>query len=283
MSEQPSYHKSVLIEETVRLLDPQSGEVAVDATLGHGGHSLQICMLLGQEGLLVGLDRDPEMLETARRRISSSHAPCSRCLFVRADHADLVPVVVEALAQAEVEPPRPDLLLFDLGPSTPQLQDPARGMSWRSEVSLDMRMNPDQPGETAADIVNTWDERRLAAMFKDHSDERWAKRIAQFVVKERAKGAITTGVQLAQIVEAAIPRKAWPPNIHPATRVFLSLRIQVNREYETLEQILPAAFKLLKPNGRMAVITFHGGEDKRVKDFMRQVTTPPEKPVAERR
>lgn len=170
------------------------------------------------------------------------------------------------------------MILFDLGPSTPQLRDPRRGMSWTSGESLDMRMNPDSGRPTAAEIVNTWDERRLMALFKDNADERWAKRIAKRIVEERVEGTIETGKQLGELVCRAIPRKAWPPSIHPATRIFLALRIEVNAEYETLEKILPEAFEFLKPGGRLGVITFHSGEDRRVKAFMRRMTAPPEVP-----
>lgn len=273
-----AYHATVLPKEVLEILAPQPGEVFVDGTLGHGGHTLQILKLLGNEGLLIGLDRDPQMLQTARRRIESSSISSSSYRLIVADHVDLVPVVAEALAAAHVEPPRPHGLLLDLGPSTPQLQDPARGMSWRSEQALDMRMNPHQEGETALEIVNDWDEGELSRLFKEHADERWAKRIASVIVRERKQKQITTGRELGEVVAGAIPRKAWPPKIHPATRVFLALRIEVNREYETLDRIMPEAFDLLAPGGRMGIITFHSGEDRRVKRFMKEVCTAPEVP-----
>lgn len=151
-------------------------------------------------------------------------------------------------------------------------------MSWLSDQSLDMRMNPSGPDLPATEIINTWDEAALARLFWEHADERWSRRIARAIVQARSREAIRTGRQLGELIAQAIPRRAWPPKIHPATRAFLALRIEVNREYETLEAILPQAFDLLAPGGRLVVITFHSGEDRRVKDFMRQVTTPPPVP-----
>lgn len=277
MNEGQGFHETVLLREVLEQLAPQPGEVMVDATLGHGGHSLEIVKRLGREGLLVGLDRDPQMLETARKRFEAAHVPSSSYQLVRADHAELPTVVAQVLAQAQVEATALDGALFDLGPSNPQLLDPARGMSWLSEQALDMRMNPDAP-VSAADIVNSWDEAALARLIWENSDERWSRRIAQRIVEARGRQAIRTGKELGEIVAGAIPRKAWPPKIHPATRVFLALRIAVNEEYRTLEAILPATFELLKPGGRLVVITFHSGEDRRVKEFMRRMTTAPEVP-----
>lgn len=271
-----AWHEPVLIEEVLHYLDPGPGKVIVDATLGHGGHSLAILDKLGGEGLLIGMDRDPLMLAAARSRIEAAGHPRSCCRLVEADHAQLTSVLTVELAAA----PYPALngLLLDLGPSTPQLLDSARGMSWDSDLALDMRMNPNRSGPTAAQIVNQWDEDELARLFRDHADERWARRIAARIVQARRLGPIQTGRQLGRIVGEAIPRKAWPPRIHPATRVFLALRIEVNREYETLEGVLPEAFGWLKPGGRLVVISFHSGEDRRVKDFMRRMAAIPEAP-----
>jgi 16S rRNA (cytosine1402-N4)-methyltransferase len=151
-------------------------------------------------------------------------------------------------------------------------------MSWLSDQSLDMRMDPSGPSPEATEIVNNWTEEDLARLFWENADERWSRRIARRIVEARRRQAIRTGQELGEVVAQAIPRGAWPPKIHPATRVFLALRIEVNQEYRTLESVLPAAFELLRPEGRLVVITFHSGEDKRVKDFMRQTTSPPEVP-----
>jgi 16S rRNA (cytosine1402-N4)-methyltransferase len=272
------YHESVLVKEVLHTLSPAPGQVIVDGTLGHGGHSLAILAQLGGKGLLVGMDRDPQMLEAARLRIEAAQVPRSCYRLVHADHAQLPVVVPEVLAEAQVEPAVPDAVLLDLGPSTPQLLDPARGMSWLSETSLDMRMNPAGPGPSAEELVNTWEEDDLARLFWQNADERWSKQIARRITEARRRRPIRTGQELGEIVAGAIPRRAWPPRIHPATRVFLALRIEVNDEYRTLEGVLPAAFELLAPGGRLVVITFHSGEDRRVKDFMRAVSTPPEVP-----
>jgi 16S rRNA (cytosine1402-N4)-methyltransferase len=276
--DETTFHEPVLVKEVLHFLAPAPGKVIVDCNLGHGGHSLEILSKLGDKGLLVGIDRDPLMLEVARKRIEATHTSSTRSQvrLIQADHSHLSQILAEALA--DVAAAAPDGILFDLGPSTPQLLDPARGMSWNSDQALDMRMDTSGPGPTASEIINTWDEEDLARVFFENADERWSRRVAKRIVEAREAEPIQTGRQLGQIVERAIPRKAWPPKIHPATRVFLALRIEVNAEYKTLEAVLPQAFAALKPGGRLVVITFHSGEDRRVKEYFRQVSTPPEVP-----
>lgn len=272
------FHEPVLVEEVLHYLAPAPGKVIVDCNLGHGGHSLAILSKLGDKGLLVGIDRDSLMLEVARKRIEATHTSSTRSQvrLIQADHLQLPQVLAEALA--DVPDAAPDGILFDLGPSTPQLLDPARGMSWQSEQALDMRMDQSAAIPTAADIVNEWEEEDLARLFYENADERWSRRIARRIVEARQSAPIRTGRQLGAVVEQAIPRKAWPPKIHPATRVFLALRIEVNQEYRTLEAVLPMALEQLKPGGRLVVITFQSGEDRRVKEFMRAASTPPTAP-----
>jgi 16S rRNA (cytosine1402-N4)-methyltransferase len=284
MNAPEQYHQPVLVKEVLEALAPRPGQLVIDGNLGHGGHSLQIMSRLGEEGLLVGVDRDPQMLATARKRFEDAGVPRSRYRLVEADHLQLPVVLAEVLADAPVaapvpaEVPVPDSILFDLGPSTPQLLDPERGMSWDSDFPLDMRLSRADHPLTAQMIVNEWDEPDLARLFRENADERWAVRIAKRIVETRERKPIVTGRDLGRLVGEAIPRGAWPPKIHPATRVFLALRIEVNGEYRTLDAVLPLAFGLLKPGGRLAVISFHSGEDRRVKDFMRRVSTPPEVP-----
>jgi 16S rRNA (cytosine1402-N4)-methyltransferase len=279
---QPSpFHEPVLVKEVLQILDPRPGQLIVDMNVGHGGHTLAILSRVGEEGLVVGLDRDPWMLATTRKRIEAAPVDCSRCLrLVQADHLQLHDVLAEvpvpAVAPATV--PAPDAVLFDLGPSTPQLLDPARGFSWDSDQALDMRLSADDPGPTAERIVNEWAEEDLARLFFEHADERWSRRIAKTIVAARRGAPIRTGRQLGDLVAGAIPKAAWPPKIHPASRVFLALRIEVNQEYARLEKALPLAFEALKPGGRLAAISFHSGEDRRVKAFMQAVTRPPEVP-----
>ncbi len=276
---EPVFHEPVLMKEVLQTLSPAPGQLIVDATLGHGGHSLEILSQLGGEGFLVGIDRDPQMLATARKRIEAAQISSSSYKLVVADQADLAQVLAEAIALVPVaHQSAPDGFLFDLGPSTPQLLDPSLGLSWQSEQSLDMRINPRSERSSAAEIVNTWSEDDLTRIFKDYADERWARRIAKYIIEARGRKAVQTGKELGDIVGAAIPRNAWPPKIHPATRVFLALRIEVNAEYETLESALPVAFKSLKPGGRLVVISFHSGEDRRVKEFMKALSTPERPP-----
>lgn len=273
-----SFHESVLVKEVLTYLAPAPGKIIVDCNLGHGGHSLAILEQLGDQGVVIGIDRDKTMLEAARKRIEAAHSSStsSQVRLIQADHIQLQPILAAALA--DLPEAAPDGILFDLGPATPQILDPARGMSWQSDQALDMRLDPDGPGPTASEIVNTWDEVDLARIIFQHADERWSRRIAKRIVEARERGPIQTGRQLGEIVEHAIPRKAWPPKTHPATRVFLALRIEVNQELSTLEEVLPQAFAALRPGGRLVVITFHSGEDRRVKDFMRRISTPPEVP-----
>lgn len=271
----PAIHVPVLLEQVLDVLEPGPGQVIVDGTLGHGGHSLALLQRMGETGRLIGIERDPWMLATARERLEREGF-AGQIKLIQGDHADLARLVPEALKELGRE--AADAILLDLGPSTPQLLDPGRGYSWTSDQALDMRRDPEGEEPSAAEIVNEWPAEALARLFKDLADERWAKRIALRIVEAREQQPITTGRQLGEIVGAAIPRKAWPPKIHPATRVFLALRIEVNREYATLEEVLPTAFDLLGPSGRLAVISFHSGEDRRVKDFMRAISTPPEAP-----
>lgn len=278
MEKAPAEHEPVLTKEVLEFLTPSPGKVIVDGTLGGGGHSLAILRQLGEEGLLVGADWDPQMLGAARKRIEAAHVPPSRYRLLLTDHAHLLPVLAEVLAEAGVQPAAPDGILYDLGPSNPQILDPARGLSWESDEALDMRLSPQTAGPTAAEIVNEWAEKDLARIIYEHSDERWARRIASRIVEERKREPIRTGRQLGELVKRAIPRKAWPEKIHPATRVFLALRIEVNGELERLDKILPESFELLRPGGRLVVIAFHSGEDRRVKDFMRAISTPPRPP-----
>jgi 16S rRNA (cytosine1402-N4)-methyltransferase len=278
--QEPFLHEPVLVKEVIDLLDPRPGQLIVDMNLGHGGHSLKILSLMGEEGLLVGIDRDPMMLATARKRFEEARVDRSRYRLVEADFLQLQNVLAEVPvpAAAPVEAPVPDAVLFDLGPSTPQLLDPARGMSWESDQALDMRLSQSDSGPTAEEIVNAWPEQELARIFFEHADERWSRRIAKVIVERRKGGRIRTGRELGEIVAGAIPRGAWPPKIHPATRVFLALRVEVNQEYRKIDEGLALAFRLLKPGGRLAVISFHSGEDRRVKEFMRAATQPPPVP-----
>lgn len=249
-------------------LAPRPGKAYLDCTLGHGGHALEIFKQLGDEGVLVGFDVDPHAARRVGRRIEQAGADPSKVKFVTGNFSNLIPL----LHHAQV-PPLGGILL-DLGPSTPQLLDSKLGMSWENDEALDMRLDPKADGPNAAEIVNEWSEEELTGLFKERAQEKWSRRIAQRIIEARTQAPIRTGRQLGDIVAAAIPRKAWPPKTHPATRVFLALRMEVNRELENLEAVLPQAFESLAPGGRLVVISFHSGEDTIVKRFFQEMARP---------
>ena len=257
-----------MVKEVTRLLDPRPGDTIVDCNLGTGGHSLALLEACGGRGFLVGLDLDDAMLQLARQRFRSRGIPSSSYALVQANHSDLTRVL-GTLGLTGVE-----RIVMDLGASSLHFDDPARGFSLQADGPLDMRYDRSQ-GPTAAEIINGWGESELARLFKSEGDERWASRIAKRIVERRGERPFETTADLAKQVGAAIPRKAWPPKIHPATRVFLALRVEVNAEVRSLEQGLEAALEELKPGGRLAVLTFQSNEDRRVKQYFRKVCSNP--------
>ncbi len=265
-------HVPVLANELVAVLDPQPGEVAVDATFGAGGHSRMIADKLGPEGMLVAIDRDPE----ARRRYDEieGELPC-RSRFIEAPFAD-------ALAELRDQQLPVDLIWFDLGVSSMQIDTPERGFSYSADAPLDMRMDP-TVGVTAAEIIAEWDERRLARTFREYGEERYSGKIAHRIVRERERRPIETTTELVEIVTNAIPTPARFGGGHPAKRVFQALRIAVNEELEQIDQALPLAWELLRENGRFAGISFQSLEDRRVKQFLaglvRECVCPPGLPI----
>ncbi len=265
-------HVPVLANELVAVLDPRPGEVAVDATFGAGGHSQMIADKLGPEGMLVAIDRDPE----ARRRYDEieGELPC-RSRFIEAPFAD-------ALTELRDQQLPVDLIWFDLGVSSMQIDTPERGFSYSAEAPLDMRMDP-TVGVTAAEIIAEWDERRLARTFREYGEERYSGKIAHAIVRERERRPIETTTELVEIVTNAIPTPARFGGGHPAKRVFQALRIAVNEELEQIDQALPLAWELLRENGRFAGISFQSLEDRRVKQFLaglvRECVCPPGLPI----
>lgn len=249
-------HLPVMPEETLSWLAPAAGETCVDCTLGLGGHSKLIAGKLGPDGHLIGLDRDPAALARARERLAD--APC-KVTLLRTPFSG----VRDALATIGVD--RVDRVLLDIGVSSMQFDDPGRGFSFRFDSALDMRMDPDAP-RTAADIVNTADEAELADIFYRYGEERRSRAVAKHLVEARAKAPIRTTGELAAAVAEVLPRHG---KIHPATQVFQALRIAVNDELGELERVLPAAFSLLRPGGRLALITFHSLEDRLAKNWFR--------------
>jgi 16S rRNA (cytosine1402-N4)-methyltransferase len=265
-------HESVLASEVVEILRPEAGRLLVDCTLGGGGHAL---LFLERGARVIGIDKDPRALAAAKARLAR-FGEAFRA--VRADFRD-ARNVLDALGIGEV-----DGVLADLGVSSPQLDDAGRGFSFSRPGPLDMRMGSE--GEALADLLRRIDERELARILREYGEEPFARPIARAVKraleKDGAGGPMDTA-RLAAVVAAAIPRKAWPRKIHPATRTFQALRIAVNDELGALAAWLDGLPRLLAPGGRAAVISFHSLEDRRVKERFRALTQactcPPDLPI----
>jgi 16S rRNA (cytosine1402-N4)-methyltransferase len=271
-------HVPVLLGEVIENLRVRPGGAYIDATVGAGGHSAAIIESAGEEGRLLGLDTDPTALEIAGERLRP-YIERGQVKLVRSNFAELAEVA-RAGGFGEV-----DGVLLDLGVSSMQLDRAERGFSFRAEGPLDMRLNPDGP-VTAADLVNGLPEEELANLIYKYGEEAASRRIARRIVEARGREWIETTGQLASIVSGALGGRAAGRTrnpIHPATKTFQALRIAVNRELEVLEQGLEAAVEVLKPGGRLAVISFHSLEDRVVKLFIRQAQRgcicPPEYPV----
>ncbi|GAB4227995.1 MAG: 16S rRNA (cytosine(1402)-N(4))-methyltransferase RsmH [Deltaproteobacteria bacterium] len=253
-------HIPVLFQETLEWLSPSPGEVFLDGTTGAGGHAAEIARRIGPDGILVCADADPAMLEAARETLAGF--PCVR--RVRADFSELATLREAAGGKSF------DGVLLDLGISSLQLDDPARGFSFREEGPLDMRRDPGGGGPTASSILRDAREEDLADIFYRFGEERFSRRIARAVAERRKTDPVRTTTALAELVAASIPRRAWPRNIHPATKVFQALRIAVNGELDSLAAFLEAIPRHLSPGGRVAVISFHSLEDRLVKTAFRR-------------
>lgn len=260
-------HRPVLVEEVAGLLALPPGGVFWDLTVGDGGHAAALLGRMGRgsdgsaaavkEGRMMGLDRDPEALRTAGETLAPFGA---RARLRQGAFGD-----VGRIAREEGWPP-PDGVLMDLGASTRQLVDPARGFSFSGDGPLDMRMDP-ASGRSAADLVNALPEEELARLFREYGEERWAGRIARALAARRARQPFSRTADLAQAVASAVPGRG---RLHPATRVFQALRIAVNDELGELARGLDAVLGLLPPGGRLSVITFHSLEDRIVKRRFRE-------------
>lgn len=265
-------HIPVLAGELIETLDPRPGLLAVDCTFGGGGHARIVAERIGPAGTLIAIDRDPAAEESFAEL--AAEVSCET-RFIRAPFE-------LGLGELRDEGLRPDIVYFDLGMSSMQVDTRERGFSYAYDAPLDMRMDPYEE-LTAAEIVNEWDEHRLVRLFRDYGEERFATQIAREIVRRRAHEEIDSTQELVDVIKAAVPKPAQFGGGHPAKRVFQALRIAVNDELRQIDQALPIAWQILRSGGRMAAISFHSLEDRRVKHFFaeraRGCVCPPEFPI----
>ena len=265
-------HKTVLLHETVDMLNVKPDGIYLDGTLGGAGHSLEICKRL-TTGRLIGVDRDTVALEAAKKRLE---AHLEKVTLVHSNFSELR-AILDSLDIACV-----DGMLFDLGVSSPQLDDGERGFSYMADAPLDMRMNRDD-SLTAYEIVNTWPREELRRILFEYGEERYAPLIAAAIERRRAEHPIETTLELASVIRGAMPPQALREKQHPAKRSFQAIRIAVNGELDALPPMLEAAVSHLNAGGRLAVISFHSLEDRIIKKTMQELATgctcPPEFPV----
>ncbi len=251
-------HRPVLVKEVMEFLKPSKGGVYLDATVGTGGHAGYILQAIEPEGILVCADRDEEALKISIQRLKAKNA-----IFLKASFSEL-PKKLNDLGIVEL-----DGALFDLGVSLYQLKRDERGFSFFSRERLDMRMDRSQR-LTAWDVVNTYPEERLFKILREYGEEPRARLITKAIVRQRKKGPINTPVELAELIEKVTGRKG---RIHPATRTFQAIRIEVNNELIELEKGLPTIFEILKKGGRLCVISYHSLEDRIIKHFMKKIVS----------
>jgi 16S rRNA (cytosine1402-N4)-methyltransferase len=249
-------HRPVMFDEVIEGLDVHSDGLYVDGTYGRGGHARGVLERLGQKGTLVVFDRDPEAIEFAQRDVGAD----GRVRICKSSFDRIADFVTPGTASG---------ILFDLGVSSPQLDEAHRGFSFLRNGPLDMRMDPTS-GQSAADWLALAEESEIARVIAEYGEDRFARRIARAIVTGRSEHAIDTTARLAELVAGAIPARFREPGKHPATRAFQAIRIHINRELQLLEAGLEAALSVLAVGGRLAVISFHSLEDRIVKRFMRR-------------
>ncbi len=254
LSYMPTEHVPVLAQELIALADPQPGDLAIDLTFGGGGHARQVAARLGPTGTLICVDRDPSASE--RYAELTDDLGC-QSRFIRSDFA----VALEALAAEGV---KADLIYMDLGVSSMQIDAWERGFSYSYDAPLDMRMDPDSP-LTARELVNEWPEQRIAQILREYGEERHSRSIAREI---EARRPFETTAELVEAIRDAVPPAYRFGRGHPAKKSFQALRIAVNSELESLDRALPLAWNLLRTGGRLAAISFHSLEDRRVKRFL---------------
>lgn len=264
-------HKTVLLEEAVKSLKIKKGDIVVDATLGGGGHSSEILKIIGEEGKLIAIDRDIEAIERFKKEVKKEN------LILVNDNFSNLRNVLNSLKIKKV-----DAILADFGLSSDQLDSNDRGFSFLSDADLDMRMDKGQE-LTAKDVVNKYSEEDLKRIFQEFGEEKYSSRIARNIIRERAVGEINKTSDLVEIIEKSVPGEYKNKKIHFATKVFQAIRIEVNNELKSIDSFIDEAVKKIKSGGRLAVISFHSGEDRIVKnkfrDLEKSCECPPEFPV----
>lgn len=257
------HHISVLLNECIDNLNIRPDGIYVDGTMGGGGHSLEIAKRL-TTGRLICIDQDPNAHEAAGKRLAEYK---DRITFVR-DNFGNIKSILDSLGIEKI-----DGMLLDIGVSSHQLDEAERGFSYQQDAPLDMRMNPDRPF-SAYDVVNGYDEDELDRVIFTYGEERWARRIAQFIVKERENKPIETTGELVDIIKKAVPKGARKDGPHPAKRTFQAIRIEVNGELEVLQRAIDDVAARLAVGGRLCIITFHSLEDRIVKEAFRKQENP---------
>lgn len=266
-------HTPVLLQECIDNLNIKEDGIYVDGTIGGGGHSLEICNRLGNTGTLIGIDRDKDALKASRKRLENQNC---KTIFIQSDFADIKHV----LKELKIE--KIDGALLDIGVSSFQLDNPDRGFSYMNDAPLDMRMNAEN-GITAYDVVNSYSKEDLTNLIRNYGEERWAKRIADFIAKDREIKPINTTLELTEIIKKAIPAKARRKGHHPAKKTFQAIRIEVNDELGQISKSVDEYIDVLNSHGRLCIITFHSLEDRIVKEKIQKrlnpCTCPAEFPV----
>lgn len=265
MEEKNFYHKSVMPDEVLNGLQIQPDGMYLDCTLGGAGHSCKICEQLSEKGKLFAFDRDEEAIAFAQKKFSEKNFSCSIEL-IHQNFAELENFLLERNLIGSL-----DGILFDLGVSSHQIDTVERGFSYTKNAPLDMRMDTSE-SLTAEKILNTWSEENLTKIFFEYGEERWSKRIAQFIIQARQEKNLQTTGDLVAIIDRAIPKNIRREKIsgHPAKRIFQALRIAVNDELSILEKAFRAAVKGLKPGGRLVILTFHSLEDREAKKILKE-------------
>ena len=257
-------HKSVLLNETIENLNIKPDGIYVDGTLGGGGHSYEIAKRLSDKGRLIGIDQDREAIMAATERLAEYKNVVT---IVKSNYCNMVQVL------KDLDIPKVDGILLDLGVSSYQLDTPQRGFSYNEDAPLDMRMDKDNP-LTAKDIVNGYSIDELTTIIRDYGEDKFARNIAKHIVNAREKAPINTTFELNEIIKAAIPAKMRQTGGHPSKRTFQAIRIELNKELDVLKNTLEQMIELLNPEGRICIITFHSLEDRIVKNIYKKCENP---------